>query len=90
MGNAAAMWKALSDFHNDTSVGSKLLALQRLISCQIVDDNIDRHVTKVEKLGSRLAQLCAKAPLMLDDIICASLGALLPNDWNSTISSVLA
>lgn len=90
MGNAAAMWQALLDSHNDASVGLKLLVPRKLISCQMVDDDIDAHVINVEKLGSRLSQRCAKSPLPLDDIICAALGSSLPSDCNSTISSLLS
>lgn len=90
MGNAAAMWQALSDYHNDASFGSKLLVLRHLISCQITDDNIDAHVSNIENLGSQLSQLCAKSPLTLDDIACSALASSLPSDWNSTISSLLS
>lgn len=48
MGDAAKMWQALSDSHNDASMGSKLLVIRRFISCQMVDDDIDSHLAKVE------------------------------------------
>lgn len=90
MGDAAKMWQALSDSHNDASMGSKLLVIRRLISCQMMDDNIDDHLTNVEKLGNQLQQLVSKSKLTIDDIVCAAISSSLPTDWNSAISGLLS
>lgn len=64
--------------------------LRKLVLCQMEDDDVEKHIEKMNSLYERLDSLITPSnPITADDIHATALLISLPSDWLPSISHLL-
>lgn len=88
--NAAAGWTALKATHQDSSAGGRVYWLRKLVLCRMEDNDVKKHIEKMNTLYEHLDSLITPSnPLTADNIHAAALMISLPLDWLPSVTHLL-
>jgi hypothetical protein len=80
--DAAGMWHALKEAHQDSSSGGRMYWLRKLIQSCMTRDNVKAHIEEMGGYAEKLnALITAKNPLTADDVHSTALLISLPSEW---------
>lgn len=83
-------WEKLKAAHQDSSSGGRMFWLRKLILYRMEDDDMERHIEKMNTVFERLNSLItAENPLTADDIYATALLISLPSDWLPCVTHLL-
>lgn len=88
--DARTGWEKLKAAHQDSSLGGRMFWLRKLILCRMEDDNMEKHIEKMNLIFERLNSLITpESPLTADDIYATALLISLPVDWLPSVTHLL-
>lgn len=88
--DARSGWEKLKAAHQDSSSGGRMFWLRKLILCRMEDEDMERHIERMNVIFERLNSLItADNPLTADDIYATALLISLPTDWLPSVTHLL-
>ncbi|OAV99491.1 hypothetical protein PTTG_25391 [Puccinia triticina 1-1 BBBD Race 1] len=88
--DAAGMWGALSQAHQDSSTGGRVYWIRKLVNARMTGDDIDAHIDSLAQSHERLNSLVTSdKPLTPDNVHVAALLSSIPPDWIHCVSALM-
>lgn len=83
---AATTWKALQDYHQKTSLSSKVILLKNLCGMKLAENgNVEEHIINMSILKDKLEAIGEN---IKEELFIAMLLGCLPDSYNSLINSL--
>lgn len=87
--DARLMWLSLQEAHHNASSEGRIYWLQCLMSSQMIDDDLERHITYMCHAFERLkAVITPQFPLTADNVFASALLTSLSADWAGIVGSL--
>lgn len=88
--NTSRGWQALKAAHQDSSSGGRMFWLRKMIMCWMEDEDVEKHIERMNTLYERLNSLVIpENPLTADDIHATALLITLPVEWLPCVTHLL-
>jgi hypothetical protein len=89
--NAATMWNAIKEAHQDSSSGGRMFWLCKLVQAKMTTNLIEAHIDDMNYSAEKLKLLVTAAnPLTADNIYSTALLTSLPNSWLNCVSAMMS